>query len=178
MNHLPFKEWLISEEPLTREQAQTLGEHLRDCNECNQTQVAWSEVRGLLQQKTQIMPAADFTQRWLDRMEARNARRQRRQLWIALGVGLILALITLVILSVQLSDLFQSPTRFLILWLAQFASLFVVLTSLQEYLVVIFKSMPIIPILGLVLGIGVVSFLGVMWLAACQQLLVARRFVK
>jgi hypothetical protein len=178
MNHLPFKEWLLSEEALTQEQDQAFQEHLRGCAECRQAQAAWGEVNNLFQRTAQVKPAAGFTDRWQSRLAARQARRQRIQLGIALGGGIILALVLLILLGSQIAAVIQAPTQFLLTFLAQLAGLFVLALSLQDFLVVIFKGFPLIPLLGIVLSVGFISFLGVLWLAACQQLVIARRFVK
>lgn len=178
MNHLPFKEWLLSEEPLTQEQNRAFQEHLSDCADCRQTQDSWAEVHNLFQHTPQLAPAAGFADRWQSRLAARRVKRQRLQLGLALAAGIILVLVILLLLSTQLSAIFQSPMQFLLVCLAQLASLFVLVSSVQDYLVIFFKSFPLIPLIGLVLAVGFISLLGVLWLAAYQQLVVARRFAK
>jgi predicted anti-sigma-YlaC factor YlaD len=178
MNHLPFKEWLLLDEPLTEDQSLAFAEHLRICEECRQTQSAWGDVRGLFQHTVQAAPKAGFTDRWLERMETRRARQQHVLLGVAAAVGVLLILAALLLFSAQLSILIQSPTRFLLLCLAQFASIFVVMSSLQVYLFEIFKNIPLIPVVGLLLSLGVISLLGALWLIAFQQLVIARRFAK
>jgi hypothetical protein len=178
MNHLPFKEWLLSEEPLTQEQNQVFQEHLRGCVECQQAQASWSEVNNLFQRTTQMAPAAGFTNRWQNRLAVRRAKRQRLQLGLALIGGVVLALVLILLVSTQLFPLFQSPTQFVLMCLAQLASLFVLFSSLQTYLTVFFKSFPLIPILGLVLSVGFISLISVLWLTTYQQLVIARRFAK
>jgi predicted anti-sigma-YlaC factor YlaD len=178
MNHLPFKEWLLSDEPLTEDQSQVFAEHLRTCEECRQTQNAWADVRGLFQHTVQSAPKDGFTDRWLERMSARRVRQQRMLLGVAAAVGILAALAALLLLSAQLTILFQSPTRFLLLCLTQLASVLVVMSSLQDYLFVIFKNIPLIPVVGLLLTLGLISLLGVLWLTTFQQLVIARRFSK
>lgn len=178
MNHLPFKEWLLSEDPLTQEQDLAFQEHLRSCVECQQAQASWGEVNNLFRRTPQMAPADGFANRWQSRLAARQARRQYIQLGLALAAGAILALVLMLLLSAQLSSLFQSPAQFVLMCLAQLASLFVLFSSLQDYLVVFFKSFPLIPLLGLVFTVGGISFLSVLWLTACQQLVIARRFAK
>lgn len=178
MNHLPFKEWLLSEEPLTPEQGQAFQEHVRGCAECQQLQASWGEVHNLFRRVPQAAPAAGFANRWQTRMAARQARRQHIQLGLALTGGAVLALSLILLLGTQLSSLLQSPAQYLLIVLGQLASLFVLFSSLQDYLSVFFRSFPLIPLVGLVLSVGMISFLGVLWLTAYQQLVVARRFVK
>jgi predicted anti-sigma-YlaC factor YlaD len=178
MNHLPFKEWLLSDEPLTSEQNQAFQEHLRGCVECRQSQAAWGEVNNLFQRTVQVKPSAGFTDRWQSRLAARQARRQRIQLGIALAGGILLTLALLILLGSQLSGVLQSPTQFLLTCVAQLAGFFVLALSVQDYLAVIFNGFPLIPLVGVVLAVGFISFLAVGWLAAYQQLVIARRFAK
>jgi hypothetical protein len=178
MNHLPFKEWLLSEEPLTQEQDQAFQEHLRGCAECRQAQSSWGEIHNLIQRTPQMAPAAGFTDRWQTRLAAQRAKRQQTQLWLALGGSVILALTLILLLSTQLSSLLPSPSRFLFMCLVQLASLFVFFSSIQDYVMFFFKSFPLIPLIGLVLTVGFVSVLGVLWLATYRQLIVVRRIIK
>lgn len=178
MNHLPFKEWLLSEEPLNQEQHQAFQEHLSNCAECRQAQTSWGEVHSLIRRTPQLAPATGFADRWQSRLTARRVRRQRLQLGLALAAGVVLVVVILLLLSSQLATIFQSPVQFLLICVAQVASLFVVFSSVQDYLVVFFRSFPLIPLIGLVLAVGFISLLGVLWLAAYQQLVVARRFAK
>ena len=178
MNHLPFKEWLLSEEPLTGDQALAFRDHLRDCAECQQAQASWDEVQGLFQRSPQVEPRVGFTARYQERVAARRARRQRIHLGLTLLAGGLLLLVIVLLLGTQLAVLFQSPTRFLTICLAQLASLFVLFSSLQDYLVVLLKSFPVLPLLGLTLAVGFISFLGVLWVTTYQQVVIARRFTK
>lgn len=178
MNHLPFKEWLLSEEPLTQEQNQVFQEHLRGCAECQQAQASWSEVQKLVKRTPEVAPTAGFTNRWQNRLAARQAKRQRLQLRLALAAGILLASVLILFLGVQLSGLLQSPAQFILKWAAQLASLFVFVSSVSDYLTAFTRSFPLIPFVGLVLSVGMISLLCVLWLTAVQQLVVARRFVK
>lgn len=178
MNHLPFKDWLLAEEPLTQEQNQAFQEHLRECADCRQAQASWSEVQHLFKRTSHAAPSTGFTDRWQSRLAAHKARRQHRQLGLVLTSGAILALAIILMIATQLSWVFQSPGEFLLLSLAQLASLFVFFSSLQDYLTVFFRSFPLIPLVGLVFSVGLLSLLSVLWLTAYQQLVIARRFTK
>lgn len=178
MNHLPFKEWLLSDESLTQEQDQAFQEHLRSCAECRQAQAAWGEVHNLFKRTSQVAPAAGFTNRWQSRLDARRVRRQHIQLGLVLGTGAIIAAVLILLVVTQLSWIFQSPMQFVLTILGQLASLFVLFSSLGDYLTTFFGGFPLIPIIGVVLSFGMISLLGVLWMTAFQQLVVARRFVK
>ena len=178
MNHLPFKEWLLSDEPLTEDQSLAFADHMRTCEACRQTQNAWEDVKGLFQHTVPVEPKAGFTDRWLGRMAAQRARQQRVLLGVAVAVGVLLTLAALILLSAELSILIQNPTRFLLLCVTQMTSIFILISSLQDYLFVVFKHIPLIPVVGLLLSLGLISLLGVVWLTTFQQLVIARRFAK
>lgn len=178
MNHLPFKDWLLSDEPLTEDQDLAFTAHLRECAECRQTQSAWAEVSGLFQHVNQVTPKVGFTGRWQERVTARRTRQQRIHIGLAVGMGVILSLALLLLVGTQLFTLIHYPTQFLLLCLAQIASVVMFMSSLQDYLIVIFKNIPLIPVAGLLLSLGLISLLGIGWLAAFQQIVIARRFAK
>lgn len=178
MNHLPFRDWLLSEESLTEEQQQVFQEHLNNCAECRQAQASWGEIHSLIQRTPQLSPREGFVERWELSMAARRAKRQRIQIGLTLFGGVIMVVGILILLSSQFSIVFHSPTQFIMMCVAQLASLFVLLSSVKDYLIMFFNNFPLLPLIGLVLGVGITSLLGVLWLTAYQQLIVARRFVK
>jgi hypothetical protein len=83
MKHLPFEDWLFSDDPMDGDQERELHEHLEICNSCWAISRAWGEVEDILERVPVVEPAAGFG----DRFEARLAvelsmekiRRQNRQ---------------------------------------------------------------------------------------------------
>lgn len=90
MNHRPFEDWLLNEQPLTTEQKRDLQTHLLDCAHC----AALAEVNLELRSVKVAAPAAGFTARFQTRLAAQRVRERRNRLVGALilvagGVGLL-----------------------------------------------------------------------------------------
>ena len=83
MNHQPFEEWLLSEEPITPEQKRKLDLHLRSCEYCS----ALAETGKVLQSVTLASPAEGFTARFQARLAEHKIVDRRRKLW---GAGFFL----------------------------------------------------------------------------------------
>lgn len=90
MNHRPFEDWLLNEQPLKPEQKRELQTHLLDCTHCT----ALAEVNLELHSVKMAAPAAGFTARFQARLEGQRVRERRNRLVGALilvagGVGLL-----------------------------------------------------------------------------------------
>jgi len=83
MNHQPFEEWLLSEEPITSEQKRKLDLHLRSCEYCS----ALAETGKVLHSVVMASPAAGFTARFQARLAEHKIADRRRKLW---GAGFFL----------------------------------------------------------------------------------------
>jgi anti-sigma factor RsiW len=176
MNHQPFKEWLLSEEPLSSEQTQALQDHLRSCESCRQLEAAWTDVDTLFQRLPETAPAPGFTNRWQERLAAQHLQKQRRQAWTALGATALVAVLLLTLLGIQVLSVLRSPSQLLLLWISQVTSLYSVLYALQGYVQVLFRVVPVVPITGAILALGIFSFLSVLWIVTYHQIVIVRRF--
>ena len=83
MNHQPFEEWLLSEEPITPEQKRKLDLHLRSCEYCS----ALAETGKVLHSVVMASPAEGFTARFQARLAEHKIADRRRKLW---GAGFFL----------------------------------------------------------------------------------------
>lgn len=93
MNHQPFENWLLDEEPLTSQQQRDLQNHLRSCTACS----GIADSRIALHSTHLVSPAPGFTDRFRPRLAAWRREQQRRQaigvlLLVLIGVGLLYAL--------------------------------------------------------------------------------------
>jgi hypothetical protein len=93
MNHQPFENWLLDEEPLTSQQQRELQSHLRACTTCSG--IAGSNLA--LHSTHMTTPAPGFTARFLPRLAAFRRQQLRRQaigtiILVLVGVGLLYAL--------------------------------------------------------------------------------------
>jgi hypothetical protein len=102
MNHQPYENWLLDENPLSESQANSLEEHLQRCTECSQLNLAWMAARRQLDLKPQMEPKAGFSKRWMDSLAERRTRehtRQTRRLFIGFGATSLALLVLWLIIT-------------------------------------------------------------------------------
>ena len=126
MDHRPYKDWLLSEEPLTTEQKHQLQAHLRTCSTCT----ALAEVDLALRLTRPALPAEGFASRFQIRLEAQKKALRRRTILgvFILSIG-VLGLITWLAWPV-LQVFVASPTGTLLSWLSSLVNWWI---SLQAY---------------------------------------------
>jgi len=109
MNHRPFEDWLLDDQPLDPTQKRELDSHLRECNVCS----AIAESNLALRSARVIAPAPGFTARFQERLVlARRAQRRRTllgTLLFSLGGLTLLALLA----GPTLVSLIGSPAEYL-----------------------------------------------------------------
>ncbi len=93
MNHRPFEDWLLEDQPLDPAQKRELDGHLRTCKVCS----AIAESNLALRSARVVAPVPGFTARWQERLVlARRAQRRRTllgTLYFSLGGLLLLGLL-------------------------------------------------------------------------------------
>ena len=138
MDHRPFEDWLLDNQPLNIDQERQLNTHLRTCSSC----AALAEVNLALKSVNTAEPAAGFTDRFQLRLAARKqALRWKNFSGFALLTMSVLGLFVWVSWPV-IKDLAQSPLNLLVSWMS---SLVLFWTSLQAMFragVVLFKVVP------------------------------------
>jgi hypothetical protein len=91
MNHRPFEDWLLEDQPLDPTQKRDLDAHLRTCETCR----AIAESNLALRSARIVAPAPGFSARFQERLVlARRAQRRRTllgTLFFSLGGLLLLA---------------------------------------------------------------------------------------
>jgi hypothetical protein len=183
MSHQPFETWLLSEEPLSPEQAGSLRDHLRVCQSCRQLSTAWSEVQHLFSQVPAVEPAGGFTARWQARLAAsqlvEQRKRQRRQSWWALLASLGIAVLLFSLLVAQLLTVFDSPADLVLLEASRIFGMLSTFKAIQQILAVLWGVLPTIVPPGwwvaLAVGLGLVSLL---WIVSLRQLMLPRRITQ
>ena len=138
MDHRPFEDWLLDEQPLTPDQKRQLNTHLRTCASCT----ALAEVDLALKSTRLAEPAAGFAGRFQVRLAAEKQAARRRNFW-----GF--ALLTLSVLGIflwgswpVLRDLFQSPVNFLSSWVSSLVSFWASIHAILRAGMVLFKVAP------------------------------------
>ncbi len=167
MNHRPFEDWLLENQPLTPEQNQELKAHLKTCTSC----MALTEVDLFLRSSHTVTPRAGFTERFQLQMSVEKQLLRKRQLW---GIGLLglISVFSVGYLGIQLVSFWlSSPAEIFVTWVTWWVTL---VTSIRTFgtvgLVLLRIAAGIIP-LPLWLGMAGGSFLLVLvWIASLWKL--------
>ncbi len=160
MDHRPFEDWLLEDQPLNPEQKRELQSHLRTCADCT----ALAEVNLALRSARTVKPAVGFSARWQSRLAAERKLQRRRQVVgstiLSLGgAGLLVWMATPVVLA-----FLESPARWVV---GMVNSLLFVMSSLEvlgEAAGVLVRVVPgfVPPYIWLVLA-SVLGGLGLLW---------------
>jgi predicted anti-sigma-YlaC factor YlaD len=175
MNHQPFENWLLSEEPLPEENKHVLHEHLAACEQCRGLEDAWLDVANLFTEVPDIEPAPGFVNRWQTHLEteraATRAMRQRWQSWIVLVLIANGAAVAMLLLGVQLFNTYDSVTDFVLSWVYKAASALVLVNGFQSAFLTLFRTIPgLIPTSWWV-GIAVIlSVSTLFWIVSMNKL--------
>jgi hypothetical protein len=84
MNHQPFEDWLLNDQPLTPIEKRNLDAHIRTCEFC----AALVETSLELHAVRMVLPMPGFAGRFQKRLAARRIADRRRRQW-----GLIMFLL-------------------------------------------------------------------------------------
>ncbi len=175
--HQPFDDWILSQRPLSPYQAQTLQQHLHDCDACRELKESLNGVERIFKTAPQVAPKANFTARWLERQAAEKLARQRQQAWIVFGIVSVNALALIILLGSQIATLIGSPTNLLLLRAYTLSLGVSLLELIRTFALAGFNLRYGFPLAGLVLFTGVTSFLSVLWLVTYRQLTSSTRSI-
>ncbi len=160
MDHRPFEDWLLDDEPLTSVQKSELQAHLRNCTSC----AAIAESNLALHSTHPVAPAAGFS----DRFRVKLEKRRREQAWrqVAGTIVLVLGGFALVywLASPIILAAIQSPAAWLTAAVGYFLFVLTSLRVLSEASAILLRVVPafITPAgwIGLTLG---AAGLGYLW---------------
>jgi hypothetical protein len=138
MDHRPFEDWLLDNQPLSTDQKHQLNTHLRTCSACN----ALAEVNLALNSVKAAAPVAGFADRFQVRLAAKKQALRRRIFW-----GFVI--LTLSALGLfgwiswpVLKYLIQSPVDLLASWVSSLVSFWASLQAIFRAGMVLFKVVP------------------------------------
>ena len=138
MDHRPFEDWLLDNQPLTIDQKRQLDTHLRNCSSCT----ALVEVNLALKSVRMATPAEGFTNRFQVRLAARKQALRRRQFWgfmlLALSMLGLVGWVSWPVIKV----LVQSPVNLLASWMTALVSFVASLQAIFQAGMVLFKVVP------------------------------------
>jgi hypothetical protein len=179
MNHQPFEDWLIADEPLTGEQTLELREHLRNCTHCCELEASWSGVEKLFQVSEQVAPTPGFTDRWQARLQAQQQQalitRHRRQPWLFFALNLLIAAALLILLGFQVWRTFNSPQQLLLVKAFILSFVLTIVDISQDILTALIQVTIRFPVMLWVFLLGLSGFLGSLWLTVGRQIASTRR---
>jgi len=179
MNHQPFEEWLVADEPLTGEQALELREHLLNCPRCCELEANWAGVQKLFQVSEQIAPAPGFATRWQSRQQAQQLqalnRRHHRQPWLLFVINFIIAAALLFLLGLQLWRTFDSPQQLLLVKAFILSIVLTIVNISQDILTALIQVTTRFPVMLWVFLLGFSGFLGSLWITVGRQIASTRR---
>lgn len=110
MNHRPFEDWLLDDQPLSPQQKRDLQAHMITCTSCS----AIAESNLALHAARQLRPAPGFT----DRFGLRLAARRREQRWRMVAGTLVLVFGGLGLLYWLAGPMIQSALQSPATWIA------------------------------------------------------------
>ena len=166
MNHRPFEDWLLAEQPLTSDQKADLQDHLKACPSC----LAMAEVNLALRTKKVISPASGFTTRFQSRLAVRRSAQRRRNM-----AGILILVVSAVALIVALvfpyiAWVFNSPLEVFVTWVT---TLSLVISSLLAFgkagSVMLRVASGFIPVFLWVVVFALAGFAGLLWVASIRK---------
>ncbi|MBN2257868.1 MAG: hypothetical protein JW704_08585 [Anaerolineaceae bacterium] len=92
MNHQPFERWLLDGAALNPAQQAQLQKHLNSCKTCRRLSCNLPRMEQKLFATPPAQPRSGFAQRFQNSLAARQAARQRRQIWSMIFSGLSVGL--------------------------------------------------------------------------------------
>lgn len=138
MNHRPFEDWLLDDQPLDPQRNRDLQDHLRACVACS----AIAESNMALHTTRMIAPAEGFT----DRFALRLARRREEQRWQQIIGTLVLVLaglvLTLVVAGPSLQEAVTSPAGWITAVVGYFLFMVTSVRVLSEAGAVLVRVLP------------------------------------
>lgn len=167
MNHRPFENWLLDDQPLTREQKRDLLAHLRTCPACT----ALAETGLALRSARPVAPVSGFAARWQARLAlARKTQRRRARLGVVILVVVGLVLLAWLIGPAAIA-VAGSPADWIAAWARYLVYIVVMLQTLNEAGSVVLRVLPgLLPGFGWMMLVSAVSGLAMLWTVSIWRL--------
>jgi len=168
MNHRPFEDWLLDDQPLDPTQKRELDAHLRECGACR----GIAESNLALRSARVVAPAPGFTARFQERLVlARRAQRRRTllgTLFFSLGGLTLLALLA----GPALISLIGSPAEWISAMIRALLFIYTTTVAVAEAGSILLQVLPgfMPPFVWLVL-LSSVSGLGLLWSISIWRLM-------
>ena len=180
MNHQPFENWLLSEDPITPEDKQALDSHVSTCRECRELQDAWRGVIDLFQEVPDAEPAAGFTNRWLERLETeKQIDKVMRDRWQSVIMLILLANVVtglVVLLGTQFLTIIDTPSSLLLSGIYRMMSTITLVNTIQNVSLTLIRTIidVVPPGIWALLGLGLIGSI-VTWIVSIKSLSILPR---
>ncbi len=170
MEHQPFKNWLLDEELLSREQQKELDAHLVICPECAGLKRRLDGVVHQMQTAPLVAPPSGFSQRWKASLEERKIQSQQRHIRRLLIFFIIGALVTFFSMMVY-TVINTSPADLIVTVVQTFTNLFLQWDNVKMSMLSLLQSVPLVIPLALWITLTtLLAILSVVWVAALWRI--------
>jgi hypothetical protein len=166
MNHRPFEDWLLDDEPLTAAQALELRVHLRSCAQCGSI----AESNLALHSTRHLAPSAGFTDRFQARLE--EHRRQQRWRQIAGTFVLVFGGLALLypLLGPAIANALSSPSAWIAGAVGYCIFFLTAFRAVGEVARILLRDLPtFVSPAGWFMMLGVAGGLGGLWMALLRR---------
>jgi hypothetical protein len=175
MNHQPFEQWLLADEPLNPDQYTALQGHLQVCESCRKLSASWSEVKQLFQSTPVVQPASGFVARWRTRSEKYREleiqKKQNQQTWMVFGLTTTGTILLFIVMVSQLTTYFNSPSEIFVYWMGQMMGLLSNINALREIVVILFGTiLSAIPVSYWLISFSTFTALCLVWILSLRHL--------
>jgi hypothetical protein len=167
MNHQPFEDWLLEDEPRTVQQERELQIHLHSCTTC----AAIADSNLALHSRRLVAPAPGFTERFRPRLSAWRREQLRRQ---ALGT-IVLVVAGLAFLYALAGPSMQEAIRSPAAWLRDITvylvALFTFLSVFGQVGGILLRNLPgLVPPAAWFAIFVAGCILGILWIVTMRRL--------
>ena len=175
MNHQPFEELLLSEDPLSPEEVESLEFHLKNCTHCSELTSAWHHVKDLFVKVPVVEPEAGFVDRWTNRLGIEKQLDQVvRHRWQSIIMLILFAnVITglVIFLGTQFFTSFDSPLSLVLSGISKLISTVAWVNTIQNISLLLFRTIVNIVPVGIwtLIGLGLIGSM-VTWIISITSL--------
>jgi hypothetical protein len=167
MNHRPFEDWLLNDQPLTPTEKRDLDAHIHTCKYC----AALAETGLELRSVRMVSPMPGFTARFQMRLATQRMADRRRRLWglivlLVGGFGLLLWLTAPYLLA-----FLAAPGEWITMAIGTLLFMFTSVQTLGEVALVLFRVAPgfIPPYIWMVIA-SALAGIGLLWTISIWRL--------
>lgn len=175
MNHQPFEDWLLSEDPLSPEDKESLDLHLKTCKQCSELLSAWHGVKSLIVEAPAAEPKPGFVDRWSSRLEVeKQLDRVVRHRWQSVIMLILFAnVITglVILLGTQFFTSIESPISLVLSGISRLVSTVALLNAIQNISGLLLGTiLDIVPVgIWALIGLGLIGSI-VTWIVSITSL--------